>query len=337
MTNGDTAIWIGQGDDNGHFTIPNVPEGNYTLTWWDSNLNYILDLVQVSVGANESVDMGVLPLTGWWTKFEGYVYNDTNKNGKRDPGEAGLANYPVVMRKRENSLMDRGAVAVTTDANGYYVMDNAYPMTQWLVMEAYDDLHYSTGITYQADNQPTETTIPGEGVDVSVLPIIGLAGRLDWGKHSYEAGTNGGIVGTVSYDTTRNEVDPRFSAVENWQPGVSNLPVNLYAPVACGTNAGAPCDASGRYELEANGAFKKATVESDSNVHHRNLAAAQRLRCTRCRRQPPCRPAGFTNQPGRRMSGRPADGRTVRPDARQSGYPDQFRRGGGRQLRLWGT
>ncbi len=108
---------------------------------------------------------------------------------------------------------------------------------------------------------PTETTVPGEGVDVSVLPIIGLSGRLDWGKHSYEAGTNGGIVGTVSYDTTRNEVDPRYAAVEAWQPGVSNLPVKLYAPVACGTNAGAPCDASGRYELEANGAFKKATVD----------------------------------------------------------------------------
>ncbi|EGW23197.1 SdrD B-like domain-containing protein [Methylobacter tundripaludum] len=260
LTNGDTAVWIGQGDANGHFSIPGVPEGNYTLTWWDSNLNYILDLVQLSVGPNESVDMGVLPLTGWWSKFEGYVYNDTNKNGKKDPGEAGLANYPVSMKKRENSLMDRGAVTVTTDANGHYVMENAYPMTQWLVMEAYDDLHYSTGITYQADNQPNETTVPGEGVDVSVLPIIGLSGHLDWGKHSYEAGTNGGIVGTVSYDTTRNETDPRFAAVEAWQPGVSNLPVKLYAPVPCGTNTGAPCDASGRYELEVNGAFKKATV-----------------------------------------------------------------------------
>ena len=31
---------------------------------------------------------------------------------------------------------------------------------------------------------------------------------------------NGGIVGTVSYDTTRNELDPRYAAVEDWQPGV---------------------------------------------------------------------------------------------------------------------
>ena len=37
-----------------------------------------------------------------------------------------------------------------------------------------DDRYYTTGVTYQADNQPTPTTIIGAGVDVSVLPIIGL-------------------------------------------------------------------------------------------------------------------------------------------------------------------
>ena len=78
----------------------------------------------------------------------------------------------------------------------------------------------------------------GAGVDVSTLPIIGLSGRMDWGVHAYDArGTNGidpqngGIVGTVSYDTTRNELDPGFAAVEDWQPGVSGLLVELSAPV----------------------------------------------------------------------------------------------------------
>ena len=59
-------------------------------------------------------------------------------------------------------------------------------MTQWLVMEAYNDLYYTTGVTYQADNQPTPTTVLGAGVDVSVLPIIGLGGRMDWGVHAYD-------------------------------------------------------------------------------------------------------------------------------------------------------
>ena len=82
--------------------------------------------------------------------------------------------------------MDRGGTAVTTDANGYYSIDNGYPMTQWLVLEAYDSRYYTTGITYQSDNQTTPTTVKGAGVDLSVLPIIGLSGHVEWGVHFYD-------------------------------------------------------------------------------------------------------------------------------------------------------
>ena len=116
--------------------------------------DYILDLVNVTVGDGEAVDMGILPLTGWWTNSTATSSTTPTATASRTPGEPGIADYTLTMRKRENSLMDRGATAVTTDATGYYVMENAYPMTQWLVMEAYDDLFYTTGVTYQADNQP---------------------------------------------------------------------------------------------------------------------------------------------------------------------------------------
>jgi hypothetical protein len=281
LTNGDTAIYAGPANADGSFDIANVPAGNYTLTWWDEPQDYILDLINVTVGANEPVvDLGVLPLNGWWTFYDGYVFNDENRNGVMDwqdlnnngcpdpgEGEQGVPNYTLTMRKRENSLMDRGATVVTTDACGYYFMENAYPMTQWLVMEAYSDLYYTTGVTYQADNQPTPTTVTGAGVDVSVLPIIGLSGKLDWGVHSYDATgangidpRNGGIVGTVSYDTTRNELDPRFAAVEDWQPGIPNLNVNLYATVLC--TPGAPdCDPeTGLYQLDTDGSYKKGNL-----------------------------------------------------------------------------
>ena len=269
LGNGDTMIWAGQGDADGRFTIPNVPAGNYTLTWWDEPQNTILDLVNVTVGEGETVDMGILPLAGWWTLFDGYVFNDLNRNGVRDTGEPGLPGYTLTMRRRDNSLMDRGTTATTTDALGYYKFEAAYPMTQWLVMEAYDNLHYTTGVTYQADNQPEPTTVLGAGVDVSVLPIIGLAGRMDWGKHVYDATgaggidpRNGGIVGTVSYDTTRNELDPRYAAAEDWQPSISGLMVNLHAPIFCGAlNAPtANCDATGRYALAADGSFAKGPL-----------------------------------------------------------------------------
>ena len=275
LDNGDSMVWVGRGNADGTFTIPNVPNGNYMLTWWDEPQNYILDWQNVTIVNNQSVDMGILPLTGWWTTYDGYVFNDLNRNGRKDAGEPGVPNYTLTLRKRENSLMDRGTTAVSTDANGYYKFESAYPMTQWLVMEAYNDLYYTTGVTYQADNQPTPTTVLGAGVDVSTLPVIGLSGRLDWGVHSYDArGTtngldprNGGIVGTVSYDTTRNELDPRYAAVEDWQPGVSGLTVDLYSPVDCpldefgdplkpGDTGYLPCDPSGRYVLAADGSFE---------------------------------------------------------------------------------
>lgn len=268
LSAGDTAVYIGKGNADGSFSITGVPDGTYMLTYWDEPQDYILDLVNVTINNGEVVDLGVLPLSGWWTRIEGYVFNDLNRNGIRDAGEPGLAGFPVALKKRENSIMDRGAKVVTTDASGYYFMENAYPMTQWLVMEAYHDLYYTTGVTYQASNQPTPTTLLGAGVDVSVLPIIGLGGRLDWGVHAYDARgitggldpRNGGIVGTVSYDTTRNELDPRFAAVEDWQPGVPDLRVNVYAPVVCGTNSGTPCDSTGRYELAPDGSIAKGKL-----------------------------------------------------------------------------
>ena len=237
LNNGDVAVYIGQGDANGAFDITNVPDGSYTLTYWDEPQDYILGVQNVTVVGGEIVDVGDLHALGWWTQISGHVFNDLNENGKMDPGEPGLANFPVSMKKRENSLMDRGAVTVFTDSQGYYFMENAYPITQWLVEEVYADQFKTTGVTYQADNQPDETTVLGAGVDISVLPIIGLGGRVDWGVKAYSPGENGGIVGTVSYDTTRNELDPRYAAVEAWQPGVPDLTVDLYAPIPCGTNA----------------------------------------------------------------------------------------------------
>ena len=279
LDNGDTIVWAGQGDTNGKFTIPNVPAGTYTLTWWDEPQNTILDLVNVTVGEGETIDMGILPLAGWWTFFDGYVFDDQNRNGVMDPGEKGLSGYTLTMRRRDNSLMDRGSTLVTTDSSGYYKFEQAYPMTQWLVMEAYDDGHYTSGVTYQADNQPDPTTVLGAGVDVSVHPIIGLGGRMDWGKHVYApfGGTsgidpdNGGIVGTVTYDTTRNELDPRYAVVEDWQPSIPNLVVKLYAPLpatlpcvkqspATIANGTATCDPTGQYALAADGSIEKGQL-----------------------------------------------------------------------------
>jgi hypothetical protein len=268
LNNSDQTVYVGHftcdeasGCPSVPFDITGVPDGDYVIGVWDEPQDYIFQIQNVSVRNGETVDMGNIDLMGWWTTIEGHVFIDNNpENGKMDPGEEGVSGFFISMRMRENATMDRGTASVTTDADGYYWMESAYPMTQWLVEEAYADGFQTTGITYQADNQPEETTVMGQGVDVNVHPVIGLGGRLDWGVKAYEPGTNGGIVGTVSYDTTRNELNPAYSAIEDWQPSISDLTVDLYAPVDCPYDGIHPCDADGFYQLDEDGSYSKGQL-----------------------------------------------------------------------------
>jgi len=263
LQNGDTAVYVGKANPDGSFYIPGVPDGNYLFTWWDEKLHYILDWTQVTVSNGQVYDMGTQMLTGWFTKVEGYVFEDMNKNGVKDPGEPGLANYLVGLRDRDNSEIDRMTVAATTDPTGYYVFERAYPMSSWMVLEAYNDRYYTTGITYQVENQPAPTTVLGDGVDVGFLPILGQGGRLDWGVYSYQKDNpvgNGGIVGSVFYEVTRNELVPEYEAVEPWSVGIPGLTMNLYSSVPCGTNPDAACDPTGMFEVAADGSLAKGQL-----------------------------------------------------------------------------
>ena len=225
-------------------TSPTAPT---PLTYWDEPQDYILDLLSVTVSDGETVDMGILPLAGWWTKFDGYVFNDTNRNGKRDAGEPGVPNFGLTLRSRDN-IADGPRLAPRSPPTspGTTSFEQAYPLTEWLVLEAYDDRYYTTGVTYQADNQPEPTTVLGAGrrrqraADHRPERHARL-GRPRLRRRPARNGVdpqNGGIVGSISYDTTRNELDPQYAAAEDWQPGVSGITVELYAPVDCGTNAG---------------------------------------------------------------------------------------------------
>jgi hypothetical protein len=225
----DQMVYLGRGAADGSFDIKNVPDGDYQLTLWDGPQETILDSFNVTVANGQKVDIGTKPLVGWFTEITGSVFIDANGNGRRDPGEAGVPRFPVALKERDNSLMDQGINTVTTDNNGNYAIKEAYPMTKWLVLEAFNTRYKTTGITYQADNQPTPTTLLGAAVDVNVLPVIGLSGTVDWGVQAYRGAETGGIAGTITYDTTRNELDPRFAVTEPYQAGIPNIKVHLYA------------------------------------------------------------------------------------------------------------
>jgi len=233
LNRGDAQVFVGQGADDGTFDIKNVPNGSYQLTLWDDTQDYILTSFNVEVTGGQPTDLGVKTLVGWFTHLQGTIFVDANGNGVKDPGEAGVPNFTLSVRERDNSTMDQGLNTVVTDANGHYDIREVYPLGKFLVLEAFNTRYQTTGVTYKGDNDPTPTTKLGGLVDLDFLAIIGLGGTVDWGVQPYARGSNGGIVGTVSYDTTRNELDPAAAATESYQPGVPNIPVNLYQPAPC--------------------------------------------------------------------------------------------------------
>ncbi|MBI5030104.1 MAG: IPT/TIG domain-containing protein [Chloroflexi bacterium] len=233
LLNGDLLVYAAQGNADGTFDIPNVPNGDYQIAVWDAPQNYLLSIKNVTVQNNQIASTGDILLAHWFGMLEGYVFIDTNENGIRDPGEAGLPNQGVVLKSRENSLLDQGNNSTTTNNQGYYTLPLTYEYGWWTVLEVYNDRFYTTGVTWQTDNQPTPTTVLGAGVDVAVFHLAGLRTRVDWGVLPYKPGTNGGIVGTVVYNATRNELDARFAATEDYEGGIPGLTVNLYAPIPC--------------------------------------------------------------------------------------------------------
>ena len=252
----DQVVAVQRGNADGTYDIKGLAPSDYSVTIFDDAQDYILDSWNITVGTSAAkpsgitVDMGTPQLVGWFTDIHGTVFNDRNENGIQDPGETGVPGFLLTIKTRNNALIDQGSTTATTDLAGHYDFHEAYPLSLGNVLEAYTERFYTTGLTYQATNQPDQTTLLGTGVDINFLPIIGQSGRVDWGVKPYAAGTNGGIVGTVSYDTTRNELDPVQAAVESYQPGIPDLKVNLYAPVPDG-NGGYVREDDGSYKLGA--------------------------------------------------------------------------------------
>ncbi|GAA1892764.1 hypothetical protein [Lapillicoccus jejuensis] len=260
LNNGDQQVYVGSGNADGTFDIAGVPDGSYQLTAWDLDQDYILNSINVAVEGGQAVDVGLVPLTGWFTHVYGTVYVDSNGNGKQDPGEPGVPQFPLTVRERDNSTMDQGMNAVTTDDQGHYDIRETYPLGKFLVLEAFDTRYRTSGITYQGENDPKPTTIQGGLVDFDFLPIIGLGGKVDWGVTPFAKTENGGIAGTVTYDTTRNELDPKDAVTEAYQPGIPGLQVDLFKPVPCPADGSAACSADGRYEIGADGAYVRSTT-----------------------------------------------------------------------------
>jgi hypothetical protein len=244
----DEQVYMGRGNPDGTFTIPNVPKGLYQLVIWDYPLDHIIQFLTVEVtkdncGGNLNpctVNLGDIGVPRWFGTIRGTVYIDANENGIRDPGETSLPNQDLDTRFKDGTIQ----YTAFADGNGDYEFPEVFELEHFAIAEVGYGRFKQTGAAgYETDQFGEPLNYPDSPVnnDLGLASLLqseitwaGMTNYIDWGKNPFSPGENGGIVGIVFYAMTRNELDARLQAAEDYEPGVPNTPVNLYAPVLDG-------------------------------------------------------------------------------------------------------
>ncbi|MCP4340605.1 MAG: hypothetical protein GY799_17390, partial [Desulfobulbaceae bacterium] len=139
--------------DDGNFSIPNVPTGDYQLVIWDENLDLIFGLTTITVNADGSCNaladcnLDKVPVFQWFTRLENNVYRDENNNFTTDAGE-GILEQNVNLRFRDGTIYQ----AFPTDLAGFVPFDEVFPFFAWLVAEVDFARFKATGVTVTVDD-----------------------------------------------------------------------------------------------------------------------------------------------------------------------------------------
>ncbi|PHS17138.1 MAG: hypothetical protein COA86_10815 [Kangiella sp.] len=259
-------VAVVQANEDGTFSLPNIPDGLYQLVVWDAYLDQVIAYRGVSLP--DGADVGNMPVFQWFTRSEHHVFLDENQNGVRDEGELPISEQAVNLRWRDGTVNQ----SFPTDLEGYVPFDQTFPFFHWQVLEVDFARFKATGLTVSVDNGGDVSTGPHPGVmspqvqgpctqdDVDnswngctnvgdpyanpdqrtetgpVLTqgfqgFLGQTSVFEWGKAPYAQGENGGISGIVYYSSTRAENDPRLAVGEPWEPGVPSVTIRLYREV----------------------------------------------------------------------------------------------------------
>lgn len=234
--------------ETGYFRIDSVPAGTYQLVTWDEPLDTLFGVYTVTVGEGENVNLGDVLTFRWFGRLDNYIFNDTNANGFKDPGEPGIPEQNVNIRFRDGTIYQ----AMPTDLDGYVPFDEVFPFFKWLVVEVDFARFKATGMTSVVDaggaTDPNDPWSFEGALNPQIQPDTGLPYRTEtgpvlleamhlflnqknvihWGKQAYSPGENGGISGVIVYATTRAEDDPRYAVADPWEPGIPRVQVNLY-------------------------------------------------------------------------------------------------------------
>lgn len=221
----DRQVYLGRGDEDGYFTINNVPDGVYQLVVWDDPLDAITSFETVTITGGNTVDLGEYGIPAWYGYVSGTVFLDEDRDGIQDPGEPGLDSIDLTMRFRDGSVR----YGAWTDSLGYYEFPEVFQLGKFYVTEVGFGRWGASGATYYPDTGAPPEFQAG-ALTVANLSWAAKRATVDWGKYLYDlgAGENGGISGIVYNAVTRNEIPARTAAAEDYETGIPGVTVQLW-------------------------------------------------------------------------------------------------------------
>ena len=205
-----------------------------------------------------SMNFGELPPSS----LAGSVYNDTNNNGSREAGEAGIPGVTITLTGTDD-LGNAVNQTVTTDANGNYSFTNLRPGTYTIT---------ETQPPGFVDGLDTAGTLGGSTATKNVISNITVsAGQNGTGYLFGENGT--GITGSVYVDSNNNGIrDPGEVGIANVTITLTGLDISGN-PVSRTTTTSS--DGSfGIYGLPASGAAGYTLTETQPAAWADGLDAA---------------------------------------------------------------
>ena len=151
------GIYAARTDDGG-FSIPNVPPGDYQLTVWDDNLDVVFAFQGITVNpdgtCSPDCELGDIGVFQWFTRLEHHVFNDLDGNGLWNPGETGLASQPPILEQAVNLRWRDGTLyqSFPTDGDGFAPFDQVFPFFSWLTAEVDFARFKATGVMVVVDD-----------------------------------------------------------------------------------------------------------------------------------------------------------------------------------------
>ena len=206
----NTLIVLGGADDN-------VTMGTgWTFTGRETFEGTVLNVFD-QAPATLKVALGLPPMNG---VIEGTKWNDLDRDGVEDAGEAGLAGWTIYLDLNNNGALDAGEPSDVTDATGAYRIDGLPPgsysvaevlQSGWIQTAPSSDL--AQAVQSLKDNQAVGSTVI-DGLD----QVSGLALSPD-GRFVYAAGKLDDSLAVFS----RNGTSGRLTFVEVVKDGVGGV------------------------------------------------------------------------------------------------------------------